>query len=157
MSEYEQKLRAELVKGLRDMATFLEANPEIKAPYSVSEYIYIDHTDYRRKPDPEGGWPDDASFEDKYETIENPELEKSDMAHIARVAGHTEKDYSTNAFKLIKRFSDSVSLVWQTSRASVCKKKVVGTTLQERVEYERKVVGTEEVEIVEWECSPLLS
>lgn len=159
---YEEKRRKDMVLGLRNLANFIENNPDVKLPYSFSEYVYIDNTEHVRNEDvPERD--DDGNitpYADRYTKIAHPELDKSEVAAAAksalRYATKIEKDYSGDNFRLEAHFSDRVQVTWQTARDSVCTKRVVGFETREKAHYERIVDGTEEVEVYEYDCDPLL-
>ena len=75
---------------------------------------------------------------------------------VAREGGNTEKEYGESYFRIIKKFGDTVRYHLAVERNIVCTKKVLGTELKEVPDYTNVPKVTKEVEIVEWECDPLL-
>jgi hypothetical protein len=130
------------IEGLRAMADFAEAHPEMLSEYPMAVSLYCNLPD---------GDP------------------KEEMARMARTLAPCEKkvtDYGSPSFHLVKRFGPH-TYTFFTERENVCVRRVVGT---EEVEVEGytdeaqaiidaipRVVKTEEREIVEWDCEPLLS
>ncbi len=130
------------VDGLRAMADFAEAHPEMLPEYPMAASLFVGL--------PEG----------------DP---KEEMAKMARVLAPCEKevpDYETGSFHLVKRFGPHKYTVF-TERENVCARKVIGTEDVEVEVYSEeaqaiidtlpKVTQTETREIVEWDCKPLLS
>lgn len=138
--EHEEKVR-EWVRGIRQLADFVEANPEMHdgGVNALTLWCYVGGTDAR-----------DA------------------MAAAARVMAPVEKvveDYDPSTFRLRKTFGPHELTVF-TNRANVCERRVIGTEVvevegysdedQAKIDAIPKVTRTETRELVEWECSPLL-
>lgn len=124
----------ELIQGLRDLADFLEKNPDLPIGEYTSvvldEFVYDDYDDGKR--------------------IEGSGLET--MRQLARKLKPVEKDYFGSTFVLKKNFGDRVSLEFNASREVVCKRVVVGKKL-----VPARTIKEHEEEIVEWVCDePLL-
>ena len=132
----------EWIDGLRSMADFAEAHPEMLTKYPMAASLFAGL--------PEG----------------DP---KEEMAKMARTLAPCEKkvpDYGTGSFHLVKRFGPHKYVVY-TERENVCVRKVVGTEDVEVEVYSEeaqaiidtlpKVTQMETREIVEWDCEPLLS
>ncbi len=69
-----------------------------------------------------------------------------------RALGRGAKESNDEWASVIRSFGPAVAIYAYTAREQVCRKVVVGT----RVEPER-VIPAREVEIVEWECQPILA
>jgi len=70
--------------------------------------------------------------------------------------GSFDKDYKDEYFKAHKPLSNTLKYSLSTYRETVCVKKVVGTETVEVPDYSNVPTKTEEKEIVEWECRPIL-
>ena len=81
------------------------------------------------------------------------------LAETARAFGQCTKVYDDNNITVSRQFSEQVTLAVFAARARVCRRVIVGA----RMLPSRIVPATEElripasrVEIVEWQCDPLL-
>jgi hypothetical protein len=81
------------------------------------------------------------------------------LIETARLFGHCNKIYDENNITVSRQFSEQVTLAVFAARARVCRRLVLGS----RILPERIVPATSEVripasrvEIVEWQCDPLL-
>jgi len=81
------------------------------------------------------------------------------LIETARLFGRCNKIYDENNMTVSRQFSEQVTLAVFAARASVCRRQVLGS----RILPERIVAATSElripasrVEIVEWQCDPLL-
>lgn len=130
--------RAAYIEGLRQVADWLEAHPEVELPW--------------------------LGFEPKLSIYLVGYAQREPLAAIARAMGSFEKiangdDY----FQIVRRFA-GIAVVAQASRDEVCEKVVVGTTeVTEEVPDPvalaavPKVTVTKTVEQVEWRCGSLLA
>lgn len=122
--------REEFVTGLRDAADFIEAHPDL--PVYGEDYGEV--------------------------TLTVPVASGEEMGRIARLLGRADKDYSGSTAKVERRIGPVVLGAFG-SREQVCKAKVVGTKEVEREQIVTPAVTeivTETVDVVEWECEPLL-
>lgn len=132
------------VDGLRAMAGWAEANPEVIGDYPMGSYTF--HGTLLGEPD---------------EVREFLRMAARAMAPCDKVV----PNYSPDSFHLVKNFGPHKVTVF-ADREVVCERRVVDT---EDVEVEvysdeaqavidslPKVTVTETREIVEWDCSPLL-
>ena len=127
--------RINTIQGLRDMADWLERNPQALLGPSRWNGIYV-------------------SFYG---------AEKEQILALASTAGGIAKNYYGSSFELVQKFGP-VTYSMGGKRDDVCTKKVVGTkTVQKEdpdVRRERlkdiPMIEVEE-EIVEWECHSLLA
>lgn len=136
-----EKLAAEQVAGLRALADFIEANPE----QALSMRVPLKYLGSHIAADPKTAF---ASF----------------AAAGARAGLAVDKEYSTDYAKVAVTFSPAVVVTHQADRAEVCERVVVGTeTVTKLVPDPAKLAAvpevevSEEVEIVEWQCLPLLA
>jgi len=81
------------------------------------------------------------------------------LIETARLFGHCNKIYDENNITVSRQFSEQVTVAVFASRARVCRRVILGS----RILPERIVPATSEVripasrvEIVEWQCDPLL-
>jgi hypothetical protein len=84
---------------------------------------------------------------------------KEDMASLAKALasqGMVSKDFSTDYAYVRKNFGPHVKVEGWSSRDRVCRAKVVGTKTQPIREF-IDTGRTEEVNIIEWECDPILA
>lgn len=135
--------KAEFVKGLRDLADFFDANPEMIDEY---DYVIINHQFW-------GAW-------------EKEEFGREGLELLR--AGGTKFD-EENQYGVRKHFGPHRFTV-SASHDSVCEKKVVGTMTKPALSDEQVAelkalreaqdairanpAGTKDEEIVEWECPP---
>lgn len=130
--------REDFIQGLREFADFLETHEDVPSPvWEETIYRYVDD-------------------EDKVKAA-------------ARTGDSWVKDYGTDTFRLKRRFGNgAITYSINCEREKVCEKKIVGTEVQELVDEEwireqyRHIRETApkiptEVEIVEWDCKPLLA
>lgn len=125
--------RDELVKGLRDLADFIDKKGvelpiEYVSPMELREYFWGD-----------------------------AEKCKANMIQAAKLLGKSTKDYTSYSFSLEKNFGKFVKLVFNTEREKVCVKKVVGIEQVPKKVYVEIPNETVDKEIIEWDCQePLL-
>lgn len=129
-------MREDLVQGLRDLADFIEENPEVPvgeyASVSLYEYVYDEYEEY------------------DYETVTKTAMQQ--MKELARLLKPCKKDYAGSQFTLQKDFGEHVTLEFATNRANVCERKVV-----EKIEHPASIREAWTEEKVEWVCNdPLL-
>lgn len=138
----EKPLHTKQAEGLRALADYIEANPELgnELQYSlrnISEPITCD---------------DPIAL----------------LGQFARAAAHARvqnrKDGSDKYFRLELRFSEVVVVSLVASRAEVCERIVVGTEQVTKTVPDPELLAkvpeievTETVEQVEWRCRPLLA
>jgi len=127
----EQRRRRHFIEGLQAVAKFYEENPD--AYYdgmhlTLNMYVW-------------GG------------------AARKTLAEMARAFGQCDKIYDDKIVAVSRQFSEKVTVSVFAPRAKVCRRVV----LSERMLPARIVPGTEEVripaalvEIVEWQCDPLL-
>jgi hypothetical protein len=128
---------AELAADLRELADFIERKGHklpisLYSPITISEYIYKDDDKGRSQ--------------------------KEQMVRIAKTLGKADKEFGSDTFKLVRNMTHGhVRVRFETSRESVCTKKLVKT---EKVPKQVFVTIPNEFEdkpIYEWECTePLL-
>lgn len=127
--------RENFIRGLREMAQFLEANPD------------TDPTTY-----PGNGR--EFSVYDRHE--------KSDAAMLAKLMGKCDKEFTSEQFVLSKTFGGEGGprLAFYFMRATVCERVVVGQkvipaqVVPAKEEYTLPEVVIDEVE---WRCNPILA
>lgn len=121
-----QPTRAEFANGLREMADWLEAHPQVPVPYTVNANYHI------------------------YNWNENGQDYEKDL-DIRRKATHLSGNWNTELIGdmayYTREFSGNVDFCVMTSRATVCKRVKVGTR-----EVPAREARTEDV--YEWECGP---
>lgn len=125
---------AQFVLGLRELAEFYEAHPEVALPNYPSFNIYAESWRYGTK-----------------------EAAKEIVVVAARAFGDAKKTYSMSSFELAKEFSGGVKLEVHSDRQTVCTPKV--TKVVRRAGYtapEQYYPPTEEEVVEEWECHSLL-
>jgi hypothetical protein len=117
--------------GLRALADFLDANPELAKKYSSHEHLF--YVGCEKDP-------------------------KAFLAEIARRHAPLEKDFSTDYAGLRKQFGGGVSIRWYSDRKDVCVKVVTGTKTVVLPAKEAEPERTVTVEETEWICTePLLA
>lgn len=135
----DQKLADELASGLRALADMVEANPQ--------------HADV---------------FRYAFSTINVFTSDPAEIAEIARIGrrhgAESKKDADDTYFTVELHWGRRVQLHVNARREEVCERVVVGTeTVTKTVkdpallEIVPDIEVTEEVEIVEWQCRPLLA
>jgi hypothetical protein len=122
----------EFIDGLRKLADFLEAHPEVPAEYGVNFIV-------------NAGWADDG--------LTAPER----LARIARIPGGWEKQSDEHSFDLVRKFGAHTLTVF-ANHEYVCERVVHTETVTrevpdpERLAEVPTITVTEEVERVEWKC-----
>jgi len=127
----EQLRRRQFIEGLRAVAEFYEKNP--------------------------GAW-----YDGMHLTLNMyvwGRAARKVLIETARLFGRCNKIYDENNMTVSRQFSEQVTLAVFAARARVCRRQVLGS----RILPERIVPATSElripasrVEIVEWQCDPLL-
>ena len=127
----EQLRRRQFIEGLRAVAEFYEKNP--------------------------GAW-----YDGMHLTLNMyvwGRAARKALIETSRLFGHCNKIYDENNMTVSRQFSEQVTLAVFAARARVCRRQVLGS----RILPERIVPATSEVripasrvEIVEWQCDPLL-
>jgi len=147
MSATEQQ--QEWLDSLHELYSFLVLHPDLVPAYSVvqvNDWIYSSIG-------PEYGTKEDGSID--YENVANAaEIEadtKRRFADKARSLGACEKRSDEHTFDLVKKFGPH-RIIIQASRDRVCERKVVGTEIKEVIDYNNAPRVMKEVEIVEWSC-----
>jgi hypothetical protein len=127
----EQHRRREFIAGLRAVAEFYEQNPT-----ACYDGMHLTLNMY--------AWGRGA---------------RKTLTETARAFGHCNKIYDDNNITVSRQFSAQVTVAVFAARARVCRRIVLGA----RILPERIVAATSEVripasrvEIVEWQCDPLL-
>ena len=77
---------------------------------------------------------------------------REEFESIARSVGTANKGVSGEWFFLRRKFGDCLQMDWNVTRGEVCEARVVG----KRVIPARPAEPEREVDIVEWDCRPLL-
>lgn len=140
VTDNEANARREYNDGLRQLADFLDAHPEVPLPYMGSYQT--------------------GTFQPTMSIILIGDDQKEILADIARAMGTAAKRVDDDRFRQFGGIALSVS----ASREQVCERVVVGTheEIVEEPDAEalaavptRKV--TKVVEDVEWKCTPLLA
>jgi hypothetical protein len=139
-AQREKKQRAAYIAGLRQIADFLAAHPEVKLPHLGGDEMNI--------------FLHGAEQRDKFTAI-------------ARAMGRAEKsvwEFNEQQRMEIKRKFAGLTLVASIEREAVCERIVTGTAEvttevpdPELLAAVPKVQRTEIVETVEWRCTPLLA
>jgi hypothetical protein len=92
-----------------------------------------------------------------YEREDDEGYPKREMRAAAKhLPGRREKRQTSSSFEVSCRFGDLIYLEYNAPRAAVCERVVVGTETVEVTDYENAPTKTEEREIVEWRCEPSL-
>ena len=126
------------VQGLRELADFYEAHPEVSLPLYSSDFTIFAKT---------------YNFAEKQEA-------KAVVIAAARAFGHAEKTYTRTDFQLKKEFSGGISLTVHSEREVVCTPVVVGKeTIPGRVEpaTPERYIAERVVDKIEWKCDSLLA
>jgi hypothetical protein len=136
--------RNETIAGLRALADMLAEHPELPVPIGVDLSVFIREEGEYTDPDL-GEW-----------KVTKTEAEK--LAEVARaLPGRVEKEQDDSFVRVIKNLPGGVTYRALASRDEVCTRKVVGTETVEVPDYERTPTKKVEREIVEWECEPILA
>jgi hypothetical protein len=127
----QQLRRRQFIEGLRAVATFYEENP--------------------------GAW-----YDGMHLTLNMyvwGRAARKALIETARLFGHCNKAYDENNITVSRQFSEQVTVAVFAARARVCRRVILGS----RILPERIMPATNEVripasrvEIVEWQCDPLL-
>lgn len=123
--------RAAYTAGLRQLADWLDANPEIELPWTGRYEVFQ-----------LGVW-----------------LRKDELAAIARaLPGKVEKvaDDASKVLRIQGQFA-GLNVEAYAGRTEVCERIVTGTETVTVPAVEAKPEKTEEREVVEWRCHPLLA
>ena len=81
---------------------------------------------------------------------------KEDAAAVMRALGACKKEYEDNLFTVAGMIG-KIDARFVFFRDAVCVKRVVGTKVEPAKIIERQVLPERTVEIVEWDCMPILS
>ena len=139
--------RAAYVDGLRQIADFLEAHPDVELPHLASTIT--------------------GTYEDTLNIYIVEGDQKAKLATIARAMGQAEKVMADERIRVFRRFA-GIALVAQASRDQVCERVVTDTreVVEEVPDPEALAAATAAVplipvtrieETVEWRCTPLLA
>jgi hypothetical protein len=123
--------RTAYTDGLRRLADWLDANPQVDVPWTGSEYDPLQI----------GVW-----------------VAKEKLAAIVKaLPGTVEKDYSAdNVVRVNATFGD-LHVSAYAGRSEVCERVVTGTETVTVPAVEAKPEHTEVREVVEWRCHPILA
>lgn len=139
--------RQGFIDGLRQIADFLEAHPDVELPHLNSVIT--------------------GKFENTLNIYIVDGDQKARLATIARAMGRAEKLMDAGDVRVIRRFA-GIALVAQASRSEVCERVVTDTreVVEEVPDPEALAAATAAVpripvirieETVEWRCTPLLA
>lgn len=120
--------RAEFARGLRELADFIEAHPDRPVPPDIYAAVHISDTD--------------------------------ELRAAVRAIGSADKEYSGDFFTAVRHFPGGIRYGVQAYREQVCERVVVGTETVEVPDPEALAAVprvTQEREIVEWRCEPVLA
>lgn len=139
--------RVEYIAGLREIADWLEAHPEVPLPYLATT---------------QGG----KGFENALHIyLRSGGNQKAELAAIARAMGKAEKvtDDKLDRLNLVRRFA-GIAVIAVADRDEVCERVVTGVETVTRKVKDPKALAavpevevTEEVETYEWRCTSILS
>jgi hypothetical protein len=122
--------RAAYTAGLRQLADWLDANPDIELPWTGGVY----------QPFQLGVW-----------------LSKEELAEIVRaLPGRVEKEFDETVVRVNATF-DGLRVQAYSGRNEVCERIVVGTETVTVPAVDAAPERTEEREVVEWRCHPILA
>lgn len=93
--------RDDVVKGLRDLAEFLEKHPEAPTPSSLTVDVFV------------------------YNDLGSPPAE-SVLQAVAKTPGGCAKEVTDSFFTIVKSFAGNVDYAVNASRGSVCRRVQVG-------------------------------
>jgi hypothetical protein len=126
----EQETREQWLSGLEELVKLLRDKPELPLPAAL--YLHSCQHEYN-----------------------NTDV-KAKMATIAKAFAPCEKEYSEDYFLLVRSFGPH-TIKYFTSRSAVCTAKVAGKKMVEaKPSSYYPEVPAHEVDVIEWECSPLL-
>lgn len=149
----EQDQRTAFTAGLREIADWLDAHPEVPVPY-LGSYVPGNPRPsmpiYLREP---------YSFEEGMPSV------REQMATIARAMGKANKaPGGVEGTFIVSRSFAGLAVYAQADREEVCERVVLGTRDvteevpdPEALKAVPKVIVTKTVEDVEWRCMPLLA
>jgi hypothetical protein len=75
---------------------------------------------------------------------------------LIRGLGNCKKDYDETSFTISRRFG-VLNVRFYFSRSEVCKKVVVGSRIEPEQIVPARVIPAHTVDVVEWECMPVMS
>jgi hypothetical protein len=139
--------RAAFTQGLREIADFLDQNPDVKLPYLGADVW--------------AGIPEHCLSIYLTGVFADP---RDELAVIARAMGNASKvvDEDGGRFYVLRKFG-AITLAASADRASVCERVVTGTREVTKEVRDPEALAavpmvevTEIVEDVEWVCRPLL-
>lgn len=123
---------AEQIQGLREMADWLEAHPELPETYFGATGVFVT---YNRN-------------------------QKADLAVVALAMGESVKDYTDSSFMLAKKFMGGITITYCTAREIVCERVLVRTqTVPAHVipAQPETLVPEREEPVYEWRCGSILA
>lgn len=123
----------ELVEGLRELADFIEAHPEL--PIVEEPLVNVEFWCHENELYP---WLNLGSV-------------RLRLATAARAMGLASKRYTGSYFDVSKEFGDCVKLTFTANRENVCRKVV-----KEVIHHPERVIPAREEEVVEWICDDAL-
>jgi hypothetical protein len=127
----EQQRRRHFIEGLRAVATFYEQNPHaFYDGMQITLNMYV--------------WGNTA---------------RQTLGEMARAFGQCSKTYDDRNVTVCKNFSEQISVAVFAPRAKVCRRVVTGSSVLPAriVPATREIrIPAARVEIVEWQCDPLL-
>jgi hypothetical protein len=130
--------RRSFSKGLRELATFLTRNPDVPLP-ELFMYEYV---------------------RDANEWTTDKRTAKEKLKAIARAVvrkdGRLDKNGDESNLTIKTEFAGGIRLKWNVTKEQTCTARVVGQREEVVYEYEKKAVGTKVVDVVEWDCGPIL-
>ena len=128
MDEHEADIRKPFTDGLRELADWFDAHPEVSLPYAPDFIVCSPDT-------------------------------RAEAAAVLLALKPCNKDYSDTLLTLRRQFGP-ITVKFLFQRDAVCVRRVVGhkEMPEEVVEArERQVLPRRLVEIVEWDCEPILA
>jgi hypothetical protein len=121
-----------MVEGLRELADFIENNIELPIEYPEIKVTFWVH-------------------EREQHSV------KESMAMAARAMGNAAKIYTGSYFDLRKKFGESVTLEFTSTREGVCRRVVKEVIHHEQELVQAYIKPARDEEVVEWVCDePLL-
>jgi len=82
---------------------------------------------------------------------------KEDAIELAKNANGIEKSYTEDHLSLVKKFGHIIRYRAIVNRNKVCTVKSKRTELREVDDYSQVPKVTKEIEVIEWDCDPLLA
>ncbi len=80
-----------------------------------------------------------------------------DQAKAWKRPNAIEKEYTDEFLSVILRYNHGMTITLRAARSNVCEKRVVGTREVERIDYENAPKKMVTEDIVEWDCHPILA